>query len=151
MSAGPAHRRGPGRAPVAVALVAVVALAGLVQAAHSGAFSATPQRPPDMTAPPGRPPAGPTPHIQPFAHLPGVRAKPSLGGPPATAERLTTIDGCDRSYGSPPTCVPRSFPPGVSDRCTWLRGRGYQSLTRRGPDRQGLDRNGDGTACGPGD
>jgi hypothetical protein len=151
MSAGPTHRRGPQRAPVAAALAAVVALVGLVPAVHSTAFSATRQRPPGVTAPPGGRPAGPTPHIQPFAQLPGVRAKPRLGGPPVNAERLTTIDGCDRSYGSPPVCVPRSFPPGVTDRCTWLRGRGYQSLTRRGPDRHQLDRNADGKACGPGD
>jgi hypothetical protein len=97
------------------------------------------------------PARGPTPHIQPFAQLPGVSPQPRRSGPPARADRLVTVDGCDRRYGGPDECVPRNFPPGVTDRCAWLRARGHPPAARRGEDSQGLDRNGDGVACGAGD
>jgi hypothetical protein len=48
--------------------------------------------------------------------------------------------------------VPWQFPAGATDKCAWLRQRGFEPLEiTGGRDRHGLDRNGDGTACGVGD
>ncbi|MGY4967415.1 galactose oxidase-like domain-containing protein [Streptomyces sp. 900105245] len=67
------------------------------------------------------------------------------------------VSGCDYHYGTAGTCVPITFPSGVSasgpDRCEWLRMHGYKSLksNSRRLDPLGLDANHDGLACGPED
>ncbi|GIG90482.1 hypothetical protein [Plantactinospora endophytica] len=119
-------------------------------AEESGGESEPGQRPdaPDPTGPVGAPP----PYVQPFAQQPG--AKPRGAGPSPTAgvEIAEGTDGCDHAYGDRDVCVPWKFPDGVTDRCGWLRERGFEPLKiTGGRDRHGLDRNDDGTACGAGD
>jgi hypothetical protein len=60
-------------------------------------------------------------------------------------------DGCAHGYGEVNQCVPVQFPPGVTDRCAWLRAHDFGPLAVHGEDRLGLDLNRDGIACGPGD
>jgi hypothetical protein len=76
---------------------------------------------------------------------------PALPSPTGPATVPANVDGCDHAYGGPAYCVPWTFPAGVEDRCAWLAGHGYPPLAVLGPDRHGLDADGDGTACGPGD
>ena len=66
------------------------------------------------------------------------------------------ISGCDRHYGSANVCVPTVFPdevkPTTTARCTWLKDHDYGRLEVNGKDDPlGLDRDGDGIACGKGD
>ena len=91
------------------------------------------------------------PHVQTFAQQQGVAALPPLPSPTSTHAVETHIDGCDRNYGTPAQCVPWTFPAGTTDACGWLAGHGFGPLVVVGTDRQGLDRNGDGIACGAGD
>ena len=105
---------------------------------------------PEVFPSPGDP-TTPAPYIQPFAQLPGATPQPPLPGPPVSSPLLVGIDGCDRRYGSVVQCIPATFPPGVTDRCTWLGERGFGPLPVHGEDGQGLDPNGDGTACGSDD
>ena len=75
-----------------------------------------------------------------------------LGSPTAPIEIAEGTDGCDHAYGDPNMCVPWQFPAGVTDKCGWLRTHGFKPLAiTGGRDRHGLDRNGDGIACGAGD
>jgi hypothetical protein len=60
-------------------------------------------------------------------------------------------DGCDRNYGSATQCVPFEFPKNTTGKCTWLTDHGFKALPVKGTDRQSLDTNKDGTACGEGD
>jgi hypothetical protein len=110
----------------------------------------TPQstfRPPGFGGPAAAAPVGsrPAPYVQGFANSGSPATKPV---PPAKG---TGVDGCDHTYGTAAQCVPRSFPPGVTDRCGWLAAHGFGPLPVRGPDRLGLDPNHDKVACGPGD
>ncbi len=84
------------------------------------------------------------------------------GGPEGAAARAAVRAGqsegvgCERAYGSADVCVPTAFPasvkPTTRDRCTWLEGQGYGPLAvNTGRDPLRLDRDRDGTACGPGD
>jgi hypothetical protein len=107
----------------------------------------TPVYGPEGPAPAG----GADPYIQPFAQQPGIAPQPTLAPPSGPAAPLEHVDGCDRAYGTGAQCIPRAFPPGVTDKCAWLDERGYGPLAVHGEDRQRLDRSGDGTACGPGD
>ncbi|MEV4617751.1 hypothetical protein AB0J74_03410 [Asanoa sp. NPDC049573] len=96
--------------------------------------------------------SAPPPYIHEFADQPN--AKPRAVGPSPTAG--VTIpegtDGCDHAYGDRDVCVPWQFPSGVTDKCAWLRDRGFKQLKiTGGRDRHGLDRDGDGIACGPND
>jgi hypothetical protein len=104
---------------------------------------------PEVVDPSG--PSTPEPLVHPFAQLPGARAEPKQAGPPASLPRQIEADGCDRHYGEVSQCIPLAFPPGVTDRCGWLQARGYGPLGVHGEDRQHLDTDADGTACGPGD
>jgi hypothetical protein len=70
---------------------------------------------------------------------------------PRPVPPMIDADGCDRRYGSPSQCIPKTFPAGTTDKCRWLFDRGYGALPVHGEDRHGLDANRDGTACGPGD
>jgi hypothetical protein len=74
-----------------------------------------------------------------------------LPSPTSTHPVETHIDGCDRNYGTPAQCVPWTFPAATTDACGWLAAHGFGPLVVVGTDRQGLDRNGDGIACGAGD
>ncbi|MDQ7909611.1 hypothetical protein RB614_34335 [Phytohabitans sp. ZYX-F-186] len=103
-----------------------------------------------------RQPAGavepPPPYVQPFAEQPGAKPRAPLPSPTAGVEIEEGTDGCDHAYGDRDVCVPWEFPAGVTDKCGWLRERGFGPLKiTGGRDRHGLDRNGDGTACGDGD
>ncbi|GGM56650.1 hypothetical protein GCM10012275_29760 [Longimycelium tulufanense] len=97
---------------------------------------------------------------QPATRVPSVPsaqgAKPTstTGRPPAPSAAVpvpANNDGCDHTYGERNQCVPWNFPDRVADGCQWLRERGFGSLRVHGRDRHGLDRNGDGIACGDGD
>ncbi|MEU1205849.1 hypothetical protein [Nocardia sp. NPDC005825] len=96
-------------------------------------------------------PQVPDPHVNEFARRPAAPAQP----PAARADKAAVpeaVDGCDHAYGSPGQCVPWNFPPRTHDRCAWLRDHGLAALPVHGKrDRHNLDRNKDGTACGPGD
>jgi hypothetical protein len=94
----------------------------------------------------------PPPYVQPFAQQPGAKPRAPQASPTAGVEIEEGTDGCDHAYGDRDICVPWEFPAGVSDKCGWLRERGFEPLKiTGGRDRHGLDRNGDGTACGAGD
>jgi hypothetical protein len=104
--------------------------------------------PPGPTGPVGSPP----PYVQPFAQQPGATPRASLRSPTAGVDIAEGTDGCDHAYGDRDVCVPWQFPAGVTDKCAWLRERGFEPLKiNGGRDRHGLDRNGDGIACGTGD
>ena len=92
------------------------------------------------------------PHIQPFARQPGVEPNAPAPSPTAGIEIAEGTDGCDHAYGDRDVCVPWTFPAGVTDKCGWLKSHGFEPLRiTGGRDRHGLDRNGDGIACGQGD
>jgi hypothetical protein len=94
----------------------------------------------------------PPPYVQPFAEQPGVKPRAPQASPTAGVDIAEGTDGCDHAYGARDVCVPWQFPAGVTDKCAWLRERGFKPLEiTGGRDRHGLDRNGDGTACGAGD
>ncbi|MET9389881.1 galactose oxidase-like domain-containing protein [Streptomyces sp. NPDC006624] len=94
-------------------------------------------------------------HVHDFADAP--EGKASGPGKKRTAQKVSpTISGCDRHYGSVNVCVPTHFPAEVKKttaaRCEWLRANDYGRLRLNGKDDPlGLDRNGDGVACGRGD
>jgi hypothetical protein len=91
------------------------------------------------------------PYVQPFARRPDSTPRRPRPSPTAGIDLGDGSDGCDHAYGDPGVCVPWRFPDGVADKCEWLRARDYKPLKVNGRDRHGLDRNGDGIACGPGD
>jgi hypothetical protein len=99
--------------------------------------------------------ADPTPLVHDFAD--DLTERPAQQQPATRAPVSTKIAGCDRSYGSVGVCVPIEFPdtvaPAATARCDWLREHEYAlPLARNGDaDPLGLDPNGDGQACGPGD
>jgi hypothetical protein len=94
----------------------------------------------------------PPPYVQPFAAQPGAKPRKPQATSSAGVEIAEGTDGCDHAYGDRDICVPWEFPPGVTDKCAWLRERGFAPLKiTGGRDRHSLDRNGDGTACGAGD
>jgi hypothetical protein len=109
----------------------------------------SPHVPAEVVDPSG--PSTPEPLIHPFAQLPGASAESPPAGPPASLPRQIEADGCDRHYGEVTQCIPLAFPPGVTDRCGWLQARDFGPLAVHGEDRQQLDADGDGTACGPDD
>ncbi|SHG70092.1 hypothetical protein [Streptoalloteichus hindustanus] len=80
-----------------------------------------------------------------------LTASPPVSGPSVPVDAPEGGDGCDHAYGESHECVPWQFPPGTENRCDWLRDHGFGPLTVHGRDRHGLDTNGDGVACGPGD
>ncbi|MCX5204563.1 DUF1929 domain-containing protein [Streptomyces sp. NBC_00237] len=99
------------------------------------------------------------------APKPPRQAAPGEDGRPKAPRGVLLADGydgCDHAYGTVSTCVPWTFPqleqgrphsklaPPVADRCEWLKSKGYGPLEAR-RDRHGLDRDGDGVACGKGD
>ncbi|AXG79987.1 galactose oxidase-like domain-containing protein [Streptomyces paludis] len=73
----------------------------------------------------------------------------------ASAPVPPQVAGCDRHYGPPDVCVPATFPDSLATpaaRCDWLAAHAYGRLKLNGrEDPLGLDRNGDGLACGKGD
>jgi hypothetical protein len=81
------------------------------------------------------------------------RGEPAVQATSAAAVAVAPagLGGCEREYGTSAHCVPSSYPPGVTDRCAWLRAHGYEPLQVIGPDRLGLDTNHNGVACDPGD
>jgi hypothetical protein len=90
--------------------------------------------------------------VQDFAQQPGTNPKGPAPSPTAGVEIAEGTDGCDHAYGGRDVCVPWEFPAGVTDKCGWLKERGFKPLKiEGGRDRHALDRNTDGTACGPGD
>ncbi|MFE5284354.1 hypothetical protein ACFRAQ_05195 [Nocardia sp. NPDC056611] len=96
-------------------------------------------------------PQVPAPHVNEFAQHPAAPAQ-RPAPPTDKAPVAESVDGCDHAYGTPGQCVPWNFPPRTHDRCAWLRDHGLTSLPLVGKrDRHNLDRNKDGTACGPGD
>ncbi|MGN9910428.1 hypothetical protein ACTMTJ_23005 [Phytohabitans sp. LJ34] len=157
----------------AVAAVLVLATAGVAVAGGSDRdilwFDGTPAAAPAGEqapesgggAEPGRgsgaqqqagPDESPPPYVQPFAEQPGAKPRAPQPSPTAGVDIAEGTDGCDHAYGDRDVCVPWEFPAGVSDKCAWLRERGFEPLKiTGGRDRHGLDRNGDGTACGAGD
>ncbi|MFE1248190.1 galactose oxidase-like domain-containing protein [Streptomyces sp. NPDC058741] len=91
-------------------------------------------------------------HVHDFAEAPaGKVAEP--GRKRASQKVGPTVSGCDRHYGSINVCVPTRFPAEVEKtaaaRCAWLRANDYGRLRLNGKDDPlGLDRDGDGVACG---
>jgi hypothetical protein len=90
--------------------------------------------------------------VQDFAQQPGTNPNGPAASPTAGVQIAEGTDGCDHAYGGRDVCVPWEFPAGVTDKCGWLRERGFKPLKiEGGRDRHALDRNADGTACGAGD
>lgn len=162
---------GPGGERVPASTAAPVALPGFAPPpaapppAASGPASTGPATTP-ATSPAANPAAAPPagslpvpaasagaadPFVLSFAQQPGVTPQPPVASPTVAAPEMTTVDGCDHHYGSNPQCVPWTFPPAVTDKCGWLAGHGFGPLAVHGVDRQRLDTNGDGVACGPHD
>lgn len=140
---------GPGEAavPVGATLAPTSAPAPKSAAAQKGGPSrpAPPTGRPGATGRPGES-GRPKPFVQGFAT--GTRKpKPPVASPTAKLVLPVSQDGCDHNYGDRDICVPVVFPPGVTDKCAWLRSRGYPPLKVVGRDVQHLDRDGDGTAC----
>ncbi|GIF69149.1 hypothetical protein Ais01nite_71840 [Asanoa ishikariensis] len=103
---------------------------------------------PGPTGPTGAPP----PLIHNFADQPAAKPQAAQPSPTGGVRIAEGTDGCDHAYGDRDVCVPWTFPADVTDKCGWLKDRGFESLQIPGKrDRHGLDRNGDGTACGAGD
>jgi hypothetical protein len=98
-------------------------------------------------------PGPPSPLTQPFATSPSASPQPALPSPTGSpSQKPVNVDGCDHNYGPVNVCVPWTFPAGITDKCGWLRQHGYTlPLAVHGTDRQGLDTNRDGSACGTGD
>jgi hypothetical protein len=142
---GPVSTDWPGLAP---ALSTVVPTATTAMTATTAPTAGT-QVAGSATAPPAVGPA--EPHVQAFAQQPGVSALPPLPSPTGSHPVEAHIDGCDRNYGTPAQCVPWTFPAGTTDVCGWLAAHGFGPLAVVGTDRQGLDRDADGIACGAGD
>ncbi|WP_214107767.1 hypothetical protein [Acrocarpospora catenulata] len=94
----------------------------------------------------------PAPRILPFAAKPGP-SKARVAKRPEKVAVTAFADGCDRTYGTIAQCVPVSFPKLAKgeSKCAWLAARGFPPLAVHGKDRQKLDSNQDGVACGPGD
>ncbi|WP_285550603.1 hypothetical protein [Actinoplanes regularis] len=110
--------------------------------------------------PPGRPgrtatasalPAvSPAPFVQHFADGPTAGPQPMRRSPTAPLKVPAFVDGCDHNYGTRTQCVPLAFPDGVTGaagKCSWLAAHGFTGLIVAGRDVQGLDADGDGTAC----
>jgi hypothetical protein len=91
-------------------------------------------------------PGKPGPHIVGFP-ADSTRTPQHLPGHSAPAPVPATIDGCDRDYGTAAQCIPLVLPPGITDRCAWLRAQGYLPLTVTGRDTLRLDPDGDHLAC----
>ncbi|MFI6851977.1 galactose oxidase-like domain-containing protein [Streptomyces sp. NPDC050416] len=91
-------------------------------------------------------------HVHDFADAP--EGKVAGPGKKRTSQKVSpTISGCDRHYGSVNVCVPTGFPTEVkkttASRCAWLKANDYGRLKVNGRDDPlGLDRDGDGIACG---
>ncbi|MGW0615333.1 galactose oxidase-like domain-containing protein [Streptomyces sp. NPDC002788] len=91
-------------------------------------------------------------HVHDFAGAP--KGKVAGPGEKRTSQKVSpTIAGCDRHYGSINVCVPTDFPAKVKKttaaRCEWLKANDYGRLKVNGRDDPlGLDRDGDGIACG---
>jgi hypothetical protein len=89
----------------------------------------------------------PAPFVQTFAAQPGVTRQKPKRRPTAPVKVATAVDGCDRNYGTIAHCIPVRFPPGVTDKCAWLRDHGYQGIKVTTRDRQGLDPDRNGVIC----
>ncbi|WP_433794626.1 hypothetical protein [Actinoplanes sp. CA-252034] len=91
--------------------------------------------------------ATPAPFVQTFAAQPGVTRQKAKRKPTAPVKVAPTVDGCDRNYGTIAQCIPVRFPRGVTDKCAWLRERGYENIRVAARDRQGLDADRNGVIC----
>jgi hypothetical protein len=91
--------------------------------------------------------ATPAPFVQTFAAQPGVTRQKAKRKPTAPVKVAPAVDGCDRNYGTIAHCIPVRFPAGVTDKCAWLRERGYKNVKVAARDRQGLDPDRNGVIC----
>jgi hypothetical protein len=92
----------------------------------------------------------PAPYVHDFAR--GLRDRP-LKNPHGLHHVAVAwnVDGCDHDYGATSQCVPWAIPAPAGQRCQWLSAHGFGPLKVYGRDRQNLDTNHDGIACGAGD
>jgi hypothetical protein len=111
----------------------------------TGTGAATPEKAAKATRPGKR--ATPAPFVQTFAGQPGITRQKPKRKPTAPVKVAPAVDGCDRAYGTIAHCVPLRFPEGVTDKCAWLRERGFKDLKVVGKDRQQLDPDRNGIAC----
>jgi hypothetical protein len=96
------------------------------------------------------PAASPAPFVQRFADGATIGPLPAQRSPTAPLTVPAFVDGCDHNYGTTTQCVPLAFPGGVTDaagKCSWLAAHGFIALIVAGRDTQGLDTDGNGTAC----
>ncbi|GAB3671467.1 hypothetical protein GCM10027589_40560 [Actinocorallia lasiicapitis] len=79
-------------------------------------------------------------------HAPNTTPNPS-----PSAVKQGSVDGCDHSYGPGGSCVPWTFPEGVTTpeaKCGWLKESGFAlPIAVRGADRHELDPDKDGLGC----
>ncbi|GAA2600996.1 hypothetical protein GCM10010435_95470 [Winogradskya consettensis] len=93
------------------------------------------------------PPGTPAPYVQPFADQPDTKDLAPRPSPKTPVKMPAFADGCNHAYGTRNQCVPLEFPPGTTDKCTWLKSHGFKKLTVQGKDTHLLDRNANHTAC----
>ncbi|WP_034213383.1 hypothetical protein [Actinoplanes subtropicus] len=96
------------------------------------------------------PAASPAPFVQHFADGPTASPLPRQQSPTTPLKISAFVDGCDHNYGTRTQCVPLVFPDGitgVAGKCAWLAAHGFTHLMVAGKDTQGLDADGDRTAC----
>lgn len=157
------------RIAVVVSVAAALAAAGITyavlrpegHAARIRAVAVAPGDPADKAAgaeatrPPVPGESGPPVAVAPEPYQPPKSRSSRTPNPRLTTARPhpvdDSLDGCDNAYGAVGQCVPWTFPPGTEDGCEWLAGHGFGPLPVHGRDRHGLDRDGDGIACGAGD
>jgi hypothetical protein len=96
------------------------------------------------------PSAVPAPFVQHFADGPTASPLPRQKSPTAPLKISAFVDRCDHNYGTRTQCVPLTFPDGITGvegKCAWLAAHGFTDLVVAGRDSQGLDADGDRTAC----
>jgi hypothetical protein len=96
---------------------------------------------------PGAAGASAAPHIMDFA-AGSTRTPEKLPTADVPSSVSSTIDGCDRNYGTAAQCVPLTLPNGATNWCAWLAAHGYTNLRVVGVDDKHLDPKGTGIACG---
>lgn len=148
---------------VALAAGSIPAAAGATAPTTPATASAAPSPAVATGAPPTAPPApaaplklapGVTSNSPPAPHVIGTFAGQLTG--PRRALPLTKVltvpvapdvDGCDRNYGEPSQCVPKTLPRGQTDVCAYLAQHGIKGVRVKGADARALDPDHDGVVC----
>jgi hypothetical protein len=137
-----------GRAVTAVAVLTALVLAAVALTSAGGAERSRPGAYATLSQAAGQQVGSALTRQRPAAAVSGgdVRVEPRDVLP-----RRARVNGCLPEYGHGGQCVPRRAPGGAAVTCRYVRTILPQGVMVHGTDRFGLDRNGDGIACGRGD